>query len=426
MSPLTTPAIIVFSLAFLLRAGWSLFFGVDPSHNPVLDDMLWYHTTAVGLSQGSGYIHPFSGQPTAAWPPGYPAILAAIYSVFGIKVGFAHLANALLGTASCVLVWRLTAATFTERTGLIAAALLAFLPSHIFFCGLLLTETAFTTGFVAVLALACALLRRDVGASNLQWFLWGIVVGALTLVRAESVLIVAAVFLALLASRARLRAVATTTGTTAIAIAIGVSIALAPWVYRNALVFDAFVPTSTAMGRTALIGHHALADGSMTSTWSDLLKDNTPLSTPAEELASDKAKRAQALEFAINNPGAELGLIGKRLYWLFRGDHMWISWYDAQETRLALSTTTKKWLGRLSNGYYLAVAVAALIGFLTSLRLGRADLRLVQATVVVWPLFFATLFYGAARFHFALMPVFCIFAAHAISALPFFNDSPRH
>ena len=67
-------AILIVAFALRLYSNWWL---TVPT--PVIDAAaLWYHSTASSLAAGLGYIHHFTRMPTAEWPPGYPAILAAL------------------------------------------------------------------------------------------------------------------------------------------------------------------------------------------------------------------------------------------------------------------------------------------------------------------------------------------------------------
>ena len=74
-----------------------------------------------------------------------------------------------------------------------------------------------------------------------------------------------------------------------------------------------------------------------------------------------------------------------------------------------------EWLGRISSLYYWLLLALALPSFLRVLR-GREDARIVLAVAaVVWTAFFVLVLYGTQRFHFPLLPIFCVFAAETIS-----------
>src|SRR6185369_12519992 len=90
---LVLAAIVV--VAFLVRLAAVLAIEVDPRVGWHFD-MTWYDGVARRLLKGWGYIG-VDGAPTAAWPPGYPLLLAAVYSIFGPSLLAAKVTNALLG-----------------------------------------------------------------------------------------------------------------------------------------------------------------------------------------------------------------------------------------------------------------------------------------------------------------------------------------
>src|SRR5690349_18350439 len=83
------------AMAFVLRVSWIAFVRIDPVG--FVDDMWWYHATAAGIAAGRGYCSPFTGYPTAAWPPGYPMLLGAVYRFAGVDVRTALIVNAVAG-----------------------------------------------------------------------------------------------------------------------------------------------------------------------------------------------------------------------------------------------------------------------------------------------------------------------------------------
>ena len=83
-------------LAFGLRLAWALYSKADPTDGR-FDDSLLYHFLAIGIRDNFQYVNPFTGVPTATWPPGYPTFLAGVYSLFGTSVEAANVAQAVLG-----------------------------------------------------------------------------------------------------------------------------------------------------------------------------------------------------------------------------------------------------------------------------------------------------------------------------------------
>ncbi|MEK7743947.1 MAG: glycosyltransferase family 39 protein, partial [Elusimicrobiota bacterium] len=78
---------------------------------------------------------------TAHREPGYPLLLAALYSVFGPRYWALCLLHALLGTASVWLIFLLGRRSFSAFTGLAAAALAAMNPQLLYYGAMARRET---------------------------------------------------------------------------------------------------------------------------------------------------------------------------------------------------------------------------------------------------------------------------------------------
>ncbi len=396
------------ALAFGLRLAWGLAAGVQPEVG--IDDARWYHQSALDLARGRGYVSPFTGAPTAAWPPGYPLLLAAGYRLAGATPATVVVLNAAFGALTCAFVWSLGKRFGGRRVGLVAAALLACFPSHVFFAALALSETTFTCLVTGLVLAAIRLLDRDAGGAPGAWVAWGIGAGIAALVRAEAALLVVVPALACVSlgrGRTGLRVLVAALG--------GLALALAPWTLRNAHVFGTFVPTSTGFGRTLWIGHNPIATGGMSDAIQEAMAREIAAaaslpSGPAYEVAVDRLLRDRALDFARANPGRELALTLARFYHLFRGDHVWQAWYEPGTPRPFASDAARRALGRFGNAYYLVVGVLALLGWWRRPVPRDPGWRVVAALAVVWIAIFSTI-YGDPRFHHLLVPPACLLAA---------------
>ncbi len=379
-----------------------------------IDDALWYHASAQLLVRGHGYVSPFTLQPTAMWPPGYPALLALGYGLFGASPKTAVALNAVFGAVTCWLVWRLGLRLIGVRGALVATALLAAFPSHVFFAALTLSETLFTSLVSGLLLAAVALGERPAPYAVGGWILWGAAAGATGLVRSEAIALAAAPAIAV-ASLGAWRA----SGRVLVAAVFGAILALTPWIVRNLGLFGVVVPTSTSFGRTLWIGHNPLATGGMTVAINDameaLLVRHGPFEwSPAGDLAFDRMFRDDALAFAVAHPLRELALVPARAYHLFRGDHVWQAWYHRGTPRVAPSEAARRLLGRVADGYYLLVGILAVAGWLLRRPSRAAAWRQLDVVCVVWIGIF-TLVYGDPRFHHVLMPIACLLAATALT-----------
>lgn len=71
---------------------------------------------------------------------GYVVYLGFIYFIFNDSIFFARIIKAILGSITCVFVYKLTVRNFGEMAGRIAAIMCVFSPNLIFYCGLHLKE----------------------------------------------------------------------------------------------------------------------------------------------------------------------------------------------------------------------------------------------------------------------------------------------
>ena len=186
--------------------------------------------------------------PTAAWPPLYPALLAAVRVVAGDSIRAAQLVGVATGCATVVLTGLIGRIVAGRTIGLLAAALVAVNPLLIAADGSLMSETLFVP-----LALG-ALLVALVAARTRSWWYWtatGVIVGSAALTRAEGLLLIPFVVLPIAWNAYRGSAVR---AVVAVSVATSVcAVVVAPWVLRNEVRVDA--PTvATVSSATAIAG----------------------------------------------------------------------------------------------------------------------------------------------------------------------------
>jgi 4-amino-4-deoxy-L-arabinose transferase-like glycosyltransferase len=216
-------AAIVARLAVVLWAG---------SRIPPTADGRYYHTIASRIAQGLGYtwLWPDGVVTYAAhYPIGYPALIGALYAIFGAKPAVAMVLNAAIGVAGAGAAWALARRATTRWRALAAGLLVALHVGLVAYTPAMMTEGA--TASLCAVAAWCAVRASE--ASATKRFRWlaalGLAVGACTLLRPQSILF--APMLAWFAvapgdgPRPRLRAVAITS-----AIAV---LACVPWAIRN-------------------------------------------------------------------------------------------------------------------------------------------------------------------------------------------------
>ncbi|MGC3976995.1 MAG: glycosyltransferase family 39 protein [Paludibacteraceae bacterium] len=117
-------------------------------------DSLYYHSTAVSISQeGFSSLHSIFVD-IGISDTGYSTYLSAIYMIFGSdNIIIPRLLKAVWGAWTAVLVYKIATRNFGETTGKIAGILTMLMPNLIFYCGLHLKE-------VEMLFLATAFIER--------------------------------------------------------------------------------------------------------------------------------------------------------------------------------------------------------------------------------------------------------------------------
>jgi hypothetical protein len=240
-APSTIPARTLLALALLAFALRLVFVLLEPASKLAGDE---HRTIGWALEPPGGVASPkvrFSPFRTHMIfdPPLYPYFIAAVHVATG-SLTAVKIAQALLGTLLVVALARLGAQTFDARTGLAAGTVAALYPELIWFCAHFWSETLFMAflwwSFERLVAGDRRGAMLPIAAAGMSW-------GAAVLTR-ETVLYfipVVALWLAWERGHAGRRRAAVFLVTAVLTIA--------PWTYRNWVVFRAFVPVSTAGGQ---------------------------------------------------------------------------------------------------------------------------------------------------------------------------------
>ncbi len=248
----------VFLLAFGLRAGYVL----TLPDTLRFADARKYRLIARSLRAGRGFAE--SGRRHASRAPGYPLFLALVPGGAEGSLLPVRLVQGLIGAAACILLWALARRLFDARVGLVAAAMAAVYPFHIFLAGCALSEVIFM-----FLLIATALALDHVGtrperpgenSSARRRFLWagaaGLLVGLATLTRSSLLLLplfLLPFWLIAIPRRGVLARWAL--------VICGMALAVSPWVWRNHRLFGRFIPTTLQVGESLYEANNPNADG---------------------------------------------------------------------------------------------------------------------------------------------------------------------
>ena len=192
--------------------------------------------------------------------PLYPYFLGVVYAIAGHDPGVVRVIQALLGAGSCVLLALAGRRFFSERDGLIAAAILAIYPPAIFFDGLIQKSSLDLFLTTAILALLGEFQHRR------RWTWLGgaaILTGMLVLNRENAFVLFPVVAVWLLIGF-RHAAVRTRVAWVALFATAGFLVLL-PVGLRNRHVGGEFVLSTSQLGPNFYIGNNPNASGSYES-----------------------------------------------------------------------------------------------------------------------------------------------------------------
>ena len=306
-------------LAAVLRIAWVLYASREPQglHDPSL-----YFDYGKGIANGFGYALPDG--PTAYYPVGYPAVLAALYFVvrhtpipdnLTLATGFFQV---FLSVASVALVYYLGRRLFTPAVGLLAALWMALFPNLIFHTAAYLTETLFIFLVLSALAVLFSFRWQEERPGWARLFFFGLLLGFSALVRPISLLFLPLLPIAwLIAGFGWQRALGYSGAVLVITTAV-----IVPWTIRNAVQMDAFVIISTNLGDNLCIGHHPNATGHFSLPEYCFPEERyVGLDRPQYEVRRNNDNIRRALDFMLEYPVVELKLLPRKVYYLWRHDH---------------------------------------------------------------------------------------------------------
>jgi 4-amino-4-deoxy-L-arabinose transferase-like glycosyltransferase len=229
------PAFRVFLLAFLIRLTLVL---LVPDLIPEPEDKLQrYDPIALSLVEGKGFS--LGDKPSAVAGPIYPAFLSVIYLLFGYSRTVLRVFLSLIDAGNCLLVYAIAKNFFGGRIPILAAVSVAFHPSFIALVFTGTSESLFVflhTLFVYALCLAFHQQKFR------SFLLSGILLGVATLCRAVPLLLPVFILPAFFVSDHKNHGRSFFHFTIFI---LAFAFLLSPWIVRNYLVFDRFVPVQS-------------------------------------------------------------------------------------------------------------------------------------------------------------------------------------
>jgi len=391
------PFIAVLLLALALRAGVVLVRGVDRA--PVKDE--WsYARIAENVAAGDGIwfdvTREVDGEPVtrrfhSLRPPLYPALLGALFRLFGgglSTVPAARLFSAICGALAAALFFGWARRLLGTRVALVAALVFAAWPAHLWASSEMLTEPLFSL-------LVCGFAWALTAGRPLPG---GILLGLAILTRPSALLLLLPAWLFILVMRAgegrKLPAL--------LALTLPVLLLVAPWVARNTGIHRRPLLT-TNMGVTFFGGNSELSlTAAPPGRWhkpEQILTDAPPPMgyygwPELSELQNDRRFLALGLEWVREDPSRWARLVA----------HKAVRFFDPDQHSAKSDRGLKRVAGWLSFGPLL---ILFLIGAGPSFfRYGRR--MVLPLGLVVVQLATALMFYGDARVRLPAIPGFLI------------------
>lgn len=348
-----------------------------------------YDALARALLEGKPYE---VGGNVASRMPGYPLFVAGVYAVFGYHPVAVLGVQALLGGAIVWLTYRI-ARGMGERTGLVAAGLVAVDPLSVGFSATLLSETPFTLVVLLTLLVARRALEEETGC----WECMGILWAAAVYLRAAALGCIVPLTLALSFLGKRLKRWERIEGPI---VATGLMLLLLlPWQVRNYGIFNSgFYRLTTLEGISLYEAVYPEADGGPRQGYITLPPEMRGLT---EAQRNDEWSR-RAWRHIASDPArmVKLGVV--------KFGRMWSPWLNAAEMRSRVA-----WWGMTV--WSVPLFGLALVGIWGS-RMGWRE-KVVLLMPVVYFSLLHSLFLGSVRYRVPLMPLVCVFAAAGLTSL---------
>ena len=407
-------AFLIFAVALTVRLIHVFQIKPSPFFDVLIGDANGYDQWAGQLASGD-----WVGSEVFYQAPLYPYFLGVVYAIFGRDLLVVRIVQALIGSASCVLLGMAGARFFSKQVGIIAGLGLALWPSAIFFDGLL-QKSALDVFFVCLMLWLLALLvypaeaghhmgtGGPVGSASrrMRWLALGATMGALALTRENALVFI--IVLMIWAWRQQERKIAIAS------FVAGLAIVLLPVVVRNYAVAGGLYLTTSQFGSNFYIGNNPQADGTYASI---RFGRGAPEfeRTDATEIAESSEGRplspaevsrywtGRALGFITSEPVAWVRLTGRKVLLLVNRTEMLDT--ESQESYAEWSSPLRLlgWFGHF--GWLVPFAV---LGSIVTWR--DRPLRILPALAITYALSVIA-FYVFARYRYPLVPFLLLFGA---------------
>jgi len=392
------PPWLVFWAAFAVRVLY-LTLAHTYRFRPYDDHMLFGEEMgriARALATGYGFSDPFRGHtgPTAWVGPLFPLLLAGVFKLFGV---FSPLSawviltlNSLFSALTALTIWEIGARCFNGNVARWSAWIWALYPAAMQYAVRWVWDTSLTTFlFSWVLVLA---LRLRSGETLGRWALFGVLWGLTGLSNPALLIFLPACGLWVLAGTPR-RQVAGV-----LLAAVLFAACLAPWTWRNWLVFHHFVPTRGNFGAELYLGNGPGATGLLMEYDHPIqAPDQLRLYTTMGEISYSRMRGEQAMASVRADPVRFVKNTLKRVFFFWAG--------------VPHPVSRTEWVEYARSLNFIFGSVCGLLGLALALRHRARAAWLFAGAFVLLP----AVYYGVAahaRFRHPLEPLIVILGVY--------------
>lgn len=349
---------------------------------------------ASSLSSHKGFSSPFGIQsgPTAWIPPIYPTLVAAIFTLLGLRsnaAGMTILAmQALFSALTCLPLYVIAKRAFDENCAVWTAWGWALFPYEVLIPGFFVWETSLSCFLMTLLCYTSLNLSRDDKWNQISvGVLWG--VAALT----NTALIAVMPFFLFAPHFKRpgpfpLKSIAT--------VILVSTLVVCPWILRTRYALGAIVPVRSNFGEELWVGNHEGGNGRIEFGIGPLDNDSErERYRSMGEISYVRQRRAEAVHFIYQSPGrfCRLAFYRFRYWWFAMGD--------------AAPIFT----------FYRILTLISFAGIALALpKINDPPVLTILSGIVIYPLvYYVTDVY--VRYRYPIEPFLMLFAGFAISRL---------
>lgn len=286
--------LVIAAIAFLVHVVIIIVF---PEYK-LKHDSLQFHQMAVNLLDGNGFAYEQQGEmrPSIVRGPGYPLIIAALYTVFGRRQLPVFLLQVLFTFTASWILLNFNSKRFGPGIALAASSLLLFDLRVLSAEHMLLTEITYLLGITSLVV-----MLESAHGKSLRYFIGaGLLTGYVTLVKTRIALfpLVFAVYWLTRRDDKKKQL------TQVILYFLAAAVVVCPWTVRNYIVFDEFIPVTSGAGASFYMGNYYETKG----RWGKDLPDDFEEISASTETVHEKngAFLKKAFQKIREHPGETL------------------------------------------------------------------------------------------------------------------------